>query len=143
MGLAVTPRLRFLQKYQKQQSLKRDTARDAANRDTNPQHTSLLPAGSEEEETGSEDEAALPQPPRMQQEAFGFEVEDDLDDILKVKAKTTVSSSDDDMEEDHGGMAEVIVLFFIETLQDVSPLVVLHLHMCRRVSWSIRKQFLF
>ncbi|KAK2190735.1 hypothetical protein NP493_71g02032 [Ridgeia piscesae] len=105
MGLAVTPRLRFLQKYQKQQSLKRDTARDAPNRDTNPPHTSLLPAGSEEEETGSEDEEDLPQPPCRQQEAFGFDVEDDLDDILKVKAKTTVSSSDEDMEEDHKNVA--------------------------------------
>ena len=118
MGLAVTPRLRFLQKYQKQQSLKRDTARDAPNRDTNPPHTSLLPAGSEEEETGSEDEEDLPQPPCRQQEAFGFDVEDDLDDILKVKAKTTVSSSDEDMEEDHSGMVEVIVLFLYRKLAE-------------------------
>ncbi|KAI0242587.1 putative ATP-dependent RNA helicase DDX10 [Lamellibrachia satsuma] len=110
MGLAVTPRLRFLQKYQKQQSLKDDMPHDVSHRVTNPRRSpqsqtpSLLLAGSDgsgSEETGNEDDAEIPQPPHREQEAFGFDVDDDLDDILKVKVKTGNIDDNDDAEKEH------------------------------------------
>ena len=103
MGLAVTPRLRFLQKYQKQQQLKADQTRDM----THSKPRQNLPTGSESEGSGSEDEDGIPQPLPREDTRFGFDMDDDLDDFLKVKEK--VGNVDECVDQERDDMVSVCV----------------------------------
>ena len=104
MGLAVTPRLRFLQKYQKQQQLKADPTRDTTHSKPKPP-SQTLPIGSESE--GSEDEEGIPRTLPKEDTRFGFDMDDDLDDFLKVKAK--VGNGDDCVDQERDDMVSVNV----------------------------------
>ena len=104
MGLAVTPRLRFLQKYQKQQQLKADPTRGTPH--SKPKRpTQTLPVGSESEGSGSESEEGIPRALPKEDSRFGFDVDDDLDDFLKVKAK--VGNVDDCVDQERDNMVGV------------------------------------
>ena len=103
MGLAVTPRLRFLQKYQKQQQLKAAPTRDTTHSKPKPPTQTLI-TGSESEGSGSEGEEGIPRPLPKGDSRFGFDMEDDLDDFLTVKANVNV---DDCVDQEHDNLVSV------------------------------------